>query len=493
MTQAGDSGISPDSIENQIRNAIFWRSGSQILAQMLMWAATLVVIRLLSPADYGLFAMTQTVLALFNVMNGYGFAAALVQAPRVDDRRVAQVFGMLILLNGALALAQLAIAPLAASYYRQPQVAQMLSAQALLYLLTPFIALPSALLSRTLDFRRQARVNLAAALAGATTSLGCALGGLGVWTLVAAPIALFGTRAVGLTIAAGGLIRPSFRFDGAGATFGFGGALLLGQIFWIIQSQADIVIAGRILDPHDLGLYAEALFLALIFTSKFVPPLNEVAFPAYARVQHDRQIAARGFLKAVRFVMLLACPLYAGLALTTPSLIETLFGAKWMGMAPYATIIAIAMPIITLQILFAPATNGLGQPRIAMWCAAAGAIIMPLCFLGGLQWGGAMGLAAAWLVGAPLLLAVTGWLSLPAIGARWSDLAHAVAPAAGATAGMAVALAIAATMTTPLHAAPRLALLVTIGVASYCGLLFAFARPTLDELVRIARQRPAAA
>lgn len=492
MTQAGDSGINPGSIENQIRNAIFWRSGSQILAQMLMWAATLVVIRLLSPADYGLFAMTQTVLALFNVMNGYGFAAALVQAPRVDDRRVAQVFGMLILLNGALALAQLAIAPLAASYYRQPQVAQMLSAQALLYLLTPFIALPSALLSRTLDFRRQARVNLAAALAGATTSLGCALGGLGVWTLVAAPIALFGTRAVGLTIAAGGLIRPSFRFDGAGATFGFGGALLLGQIFWIIQSQADIVIAGRMLDPHDLGLYAEALFLALIFTSKFVPPLNEVAFPAYARVQHDPQVAARGFLKAVRFVMLVACPLYAGLALTAPSLIETLLGAKWMGMAPYVTIIAIAMPVFTLQILFAPATNGLGQPQIAMWSAAAGAGIMPLCFLGGLQWG-AIGLAAAWLAGAPLLLAVTGRLSLPAIGVRWGDLAHAVAPTAGATAGMAVALAFAGAMTTMLHAAPRLALLVAIGVTSYCGLLFAFARPTLDELVRIARQRPAAA
>src|SRR3546814_9801013 len=80
------------------------------------------------------------------------------------------------------------------------------------------------MMSRTLDFRRQAVVNLVAALAGAGTALGCALAGYGVWPLVYAPIALFWTRAIGLTIVARLLVWPTFNFKGCGQIVGFGSA-----------------------------------------------------------------------------------------------------------------------------------------------------------------------------------------------------------------------------------------------------------------------------
>ena len=64
-----------------------------------------------------------------------------------------------------------------------------------------------------------------------------------------------------------------------------------GQLFWFLQSQADVFIAGRQFSAHDLGIYTTSLFLTQIFVSKFVPPLNEVAFSAYARIQHDRDAA----------------------------------------------------------------------------------------------------------------------------------------------------------------------------------------------------------
>ena len=83
-------------------------------------------------------------------------------------------------------------------------------------------------------------------------------------------------------------VRPSFDFKGAGSIFNFGAAMLVAHGFWIVQSQSDIFIAGRAFDNHNLGLYAEALFLTQIFAAKFVPPLNEVAFPAYARLQNDK-------------------------------------------------------------------------------------------------------------------------------------------------------------------------------------------------------------
>src|SRR5690606_18494878 len=105
-----DANADDAGFGTRIRQAVFWRSGSQIVSQMLSWIVTLLVIRLLDPADYGLFAMTQVILNFATFLNGYGLVSALVQSESVDSHRLRQAFGMMLLLNGGLALAQLAIA-----------------------------------------------------------------------------------------------------------------------------------------------------------------------------------------------------------------------------------------------------------------------------------------------------------------------------------------------------------------------------------------------
>ncbi|MFL6862281.1 MAG: lipopolysaccharide biosynthesis protein [Allosphingosinicella sp.] len=470
----------------RVRGALLWRSGSQLAAQLVMWAGTFFVIRTLAPADYGLFAMTQVVLVFLTLMNGHGFAGALVRQGEVTRLEIRQAFGLLLLLNGTLALVQLLLAPLAAAYYRQPIVADMLRVQALIYLSTPFTALPSALLSRRIDFRRQGQVHLLSAFASAATALACALSGWGVWTLVAAPLVLFWTQAVGLTVLARSLVWPSFRFAGAGSLVRYGGAMAAVQFFWFVQSQSDVFIAGRLFEPHALGLYTTSLFLTQILAAKFVPPVNEVSFAAYSRLQASPDALAVAFVKAARLVLLVALPFYAGMAAAAEPLVLTVLGEKWRDTAPLVRVLACAMPFMTLQILFAPATNALGRPRIALFVAMAGAAIMPLAFLLAVRFGTA-GLARAWLAAFPLLLAVTLRLSLPVIGLRLGALARALAPGAAAAAAMGVAVASLDSRLPPMAPAVRLAFLVGFGIAAYAGLLLAFARPLLREVVAFAR------
>ena len=480
----------PSAFGDRVRSAVIWRSGSQILAQIITWTATLAVIRLLDPADYGLFAMTQVILSFLAFLNGWGFASALVQSDSVDPFRIRQAFGLLLLLNAALAALQFFGAPLAASYYGQPQVAELLRVQALLYLATPFIALPEVMMSRALDFRRQALVNLLAALAGAGTALACALAGFGVWTLVYAPIAMFWTRAIGLTLVARLLVWPSFNFRGCGQIIGFGSAVLFAQLFWLVQSQSDVFIAGRRFDPHALGLYAEALFLAQIFMAKFVPPLNEVAFPAYSRIKNDPAAVRWGFLKTVRLLMLVAAPFYCGLAVVAAPMVETLFGLKWLGMVPYIQLLALALILMTVQILFAPVTNALGKPSVSMFAALGGAVIFPTTFLIGAQWG-LVGLAWGWLIAAPLLLMLTARLSAPLIGVSLWDIVKATLPGLVPALVMAIAVGFAGEALALLGwAAPiRLALLVGLGALLYGALLWFLEREALNEVIRVVIRR----
>lgn len=476
----------------RVRSAVFWRWGSQALSQLITWTTTIMVVRLLNPHDYGLFAMTQTVLTALNFLNGYSFSTSLIQAKTVDERRIGQTFGLLILSNGILATAQFLMAPLAARYYGQPLVAEMLRIQSLLYLATPFIALPSALLARGLHFRSQALVNLICAVAGAGVALGMAATGHGVWALVWAPIAMFTVRALGLTIASGKLVRPIFDFRGSGEILSFGTALTFCQLFWIVQSQSDIVIAGRNFAPQELGLYSESLFLVLIFTGRFLPPLNEVAYPAYAQLKHSGKPLAPAFLSSVRMIMLISTPFYVGLSLVAGPLVTTFFGPKWLDMIPIVSGLAIAMPAMALQIICSPATNALGKTRIYLTSSLTGAIVMPSCYLLFLD-GGAPGLVTAWHIAAPILLAVTLALTLPAVGARLRDLAAALLPTMVACAVMALAVLAMESRIGALPAPLQLGLLSAVGAAVYFVTLWRFWPQLLRDSWAMLRQRPNAA
>ncbi|MEP7350650.1 MAG: lipopolysaccharide biosynthesis protein [Sphingorhabdus sp.] len=479
----------PADFGSRVKSAVFWRSGTQILAQLISWGATLAVIRILDPSDYGLFAMTSVVLVFLNFLNGYGFVSALIQSEKVEPLRIRQAFGMLILLNGGLALIQLAVvAPLAAAYFEEPVVAAMLRWQSLIYLATPFLILPEAMLTRNLEFKKPAIINLTSAFVGAVVALTMALNDYGVWTLVFAPIAIFWTRAIALMLATRFWIRPSFNFRGAGNILSFGTMMLVSHGFWIIQSQIDIFIAGRYFDNHDLGLYAEALFLTQIFAAKFVPPLNEVAFPAYARLQNDRAALSVGFLKAVRLIMLISCPFYVGMAVTAGPLVEVVMGPKWIQASPLVAVLSLAMPVMTLQILFHPALNALGLPQVTVRNSIFGAVLMPTVYLYAVQYD-SIGLAWGWLVAFPILLAFTIYQAKPHIGFTVSGLLAAVIPGLSAALAMGAVVWLVDRMLMPLPALPHLAILVATGGLAYTGLLWFGARQTFMEVVNLVIKR----
>lgn len=486
-TLGPDAVIAPD-FGQQVRRAVIWRSGSQIAGQIVAWASTFLVIRILTPEDYGLFALTQVMLMLFTLLNGYGLASAAIQREEIARHELRQIFGLLLLLNGALALAQIVCAPLAAAYYRQPMVADLLRVQSLIYLTIPFSALAYAQLARSMEFQRQAQVNLVSALIGAGVALGGALAGWGVWALVWAPITMFASRALGLTVAARSWMWPSFDFRGAGSIARYGGLMAVGQLFGFIQSQADILVAGRWFEAHLVGIYTTALLLTQIFNNKVVPPLNEVAFAAYARMQNDRPALAAGFTRSTRAIMVAAMPFFFGLAAVAEPLVLTLLGEKWREIVPLLLPLALAMPFWTLFTLLRPATDALGRPGVASGNAVAGALLMPVAFLVGAQWG-IIGIAWAWLIAYPLLLAFAAVRSLPIIGIRSIDLLRAVAPPVLAAAAMAAVVVLVDRLLPALPQPMRLMVLVATGGPIYCLWLVLFARATVRDLIELVRGR----
>ncbi|HQS71163.1 MAG TPA: lipopolysaccharide biosynthesis protein [Novosphingobium sp.] len=485
-----------ETLAGDVKKAIIWRSGSQIAAQIVSWSSTLIVMRLLSPADYGLFAMSLVMLSFLTFLNGYGFASALIQERDLDQFRIRQAFGLLLSANVLIAAVQWFSAPAVAAYYGQPVVADMLRVQTLIYISTPFIAIPEVLMGRRLDFRSQAVVNLTSAVTGAVISLAMAWADFGVWTLVYAPIVMFWVRAIGLTVLARSLVWPSFDFRGCGNIFRFGLAILLTQLFWLVQTQSDIFVIGRKLTPHEVGVYSQAVFLATIFYSRFVPPLNEVAFPAYSRLQDDLPALRWSFLRSARLIMLIAAPLYVGMAVSAKPLVATLFGPTWSELPPLIEFMALAMPFMTLQILFAPALNAIGKPGVPVRTAIAGAVIFAASFIGAAQFG-IIAVAAIWCVAAPLLLLATILLSRPALGIGLGDMWEPLALPVGSSIAMGAIVWTADrwVIAARLDALPllHLGLLVAIGIAAYTAVIHTTDRKALGQIWALIRRKPEAA
>ena len=151
------------------------------------------------------------------------------------------------------------------------------------------------------------------------------------------------------------------------------------------------------------------------------PALNDVAFPAYARMQADKGAVAWSFSRALGLIMLVALPCYVGLAATAEPLVLTAMGPRWAEVVPLVRLLAFAMPFVTLHILYPPATNALGKPRIGAISSGEGALLLPAAFAVGVYYG-PLGMAAAWVMATPLLVLVSSSLSLPVIGLSWRRL-----------------------------------------------------------------------
>jgi O-antigen/teichoic acid export membrane protein len=180
-------------------------------------------------------------------------------------------------------------------------------------------------------------------------------------------------------------------------------------------------------------------------------------------------------------------PAYAGLAVVAPVLVPVLLGEQWVEIVPLLPILSLAMAMMTLQILFAPATNARGVPWAALRITMIGSVVMPCAYLIGSQWG-VTGFAWGWVGGMAVLTTATVMLSGRIVGLRLGALVQAIVPPLGAALAMAAGVALLLRGLPPLPDLAMLGIAVAAGVALYLGALRLIAPERLAEALRFLRK-----
>jgi O-antigen/teichoic acid export membrane protein len=436
------------------------------MAQLITWVMTLVVIRILTPSDYGLVAMASVFIALVAIFADSGLGPAIVQRSEIDTLTLRKAFGTVLVVHFALACLLVLLAPSIAAFYSEERVTAVLRVLSLQLVVAGFGVVPDALLQRNLDFRRRSLLDLSSAIVGGALTLGLALSGQGVWALVAGSLMTQLWRVVGVNIVAPFAHLPRFSASGLRALLAFGGRVTASQLLWVWYSQADILIAGRWLGKELLGVYSVAMHLASLPNQRLGAIVNQIAFPAFSRIQDDKGNVANSLLLGVRVLSFAAFAALWGLSSVAPEVVQVILGPTWEPVVVPLQLLGLIMPLRTIGNFLPTALQGIGRSDIVLRNAVAFAIIGPVAAFVGVQWG-LLGLCAAWLVATPVIFVHNLTNSLPALGLDFRQLAKAMVPAAAAGVIMFIAVTMARFMMGADHGILRLVTLIAVGAAGY--------------------------
>lgn len=393
------------TLQGKVRAGLKWGAAAKLCGQLVTWVITLYVIRLLTPADYGLMAMATVVVSLVALVAEMGLGAALVQAPRIDDATIRRVFGATLLFNAALSVAVALAAPLAARFFDEPRIVAVVQVAGLQFLVNALAVVPEALLRREMLFKRLALTDMGASVAASLATVALALAGMGVWSLVLGNLVQSACRAVSLQYLSEKRYLPSFRLAGMRSALAFGGQITANRILWHALSQADILIAGKVLGKEALGIYSVTLHLATMPVQKVMSLVNQVAFPAFSEAQNDPDSLKQGVERGVRLLAVGFFPVLWGMAAVAPEIIGLVFGPEWQESSLVLQLVAAVLPFRILAAFLSTASCGIGHAGISLLNTVVSTVVMTTAFIIGVQWG-LTGLAASWAVGIPLSFAL---------------------------------------------------------------------------------------
>ena len=462
--------------------SLLWQGSASLVGQVISWLVTLIVIRILSPGDYGLIAMAGLCISFLMLIGDLGVGAVVVQAPTLKRPQLEALFGVALLAYLLGAIVAFASAPVAAAFFAEPRLISIVRALSLSFVFAGLYAVPQALVLRTLEFDRKAKIDVLTTLVSSIVALTLALGGWGAWSLVGAALAIHVFRAAAFQIVRPCLFLPFPSFAVLRGMVHFGGLVTVDRILWFGYTNLDIAIAGRVLGGALVGVYSVALSLASIPLDKVMSIVTPVAFSAFSRTQDDRESLRRGMLQALESVSLLAFPTFLGMATVAPEALAVFVGPKWAGTIIPFQILCLALPFRALGALFVPALYGTGRPRVAVENNAITLGGVAIALIVGVQWG-VVGLCVGWLVGYVPVFCVTTYRALATLEMPVGRAVAAMGVPLAATLAMGVGVVGARILVAEaLPPAAALASLSLLGAGIYGALMAAFRPQALRSL-----------
>ena len=475
------------SLEKTIFKGVSWMAFFSSFGQALSWFVTILVARILVPADYGLMSMATVITGYALSLSELGLGNAVIQRQNVTEKQLSSVFWFVTAISVALAISCVPLSYLTAHVMREPRVIPIAQAVSLMFLLTGLQVIPSSLLRKRMDFKSVGLVDVISVFTASVSMLVIARSGGGVWTLLLGSVIRAGTRALVLFGMVDWRPRMHFDFRESRSFLSYGVNIALGRSLFYVQERSDRFFAGRAWKPDILGYYTVALELAQIPADKIVTLINNVSFPAFSQVQDDPVRFARLYLNIAKVTAVVNLPLFMGGFIFGDDLIRLVLNPNWYPMIFVFRMLCLAQILTNMNAINNFVHAAQGRPQWSLYYHLCCVICMPASFAVAAE-SGLNAMVVPWLSTYAVLC--IGWvlISLRKLGITVSRYASTLSKPVLATGIMSVVMLAANDyVLRPYRSASPVAFLPAgvAGVAAYAAFFWLFDREYLFSLRRL--------
>ncbi|MFN3438981.1 MAG: lipopolysaccharide biosynthesis protein [Acidovorax sp.] len=333
-----------------------WTVGTRWSIKALGFVNTVIMARLILPADYGIVAMAMLFVAMVHAMTDLGVGTALLRKGEVSRDEIDSAWSLKIIQGGVLALVLMAGATLAASYFKEPRVQDVLWVFAACMLIDGASNIGLTLAQKDLKFSVDFRVNVGSNVVRVIVTL---LAGYFFRDYRALVVGIVSGYVVTFVLSyALHPYRPRWNTSRMGEIWAVTRWLMLSSLGTFFLRRSDEIIAGRVGTTEEFGEYHVGGDLGRMPVSELGPPMVRAFLPVLSAIQDDLKRINAAVLKTVAAVNALTIPISAGVAAFAVPLTAVVLGPSWTQAASYVAFYALAAaaqfsvsPLFTLLVL----------------------------------------------------------------------------------------------------------------------------------------------
>lgn len=402
---ADPSPPSPSADESsfswQVIRSFLYSGVGTTVSKVLNVVALLVVLKLISASAFGIASIVLAIFSILRAVTELGLGVAIVQAQDISREEIDSLFWLSLLISGGIYLLLLLSAPLVGAFYEQPQISLLLQVYGLSVVVFSFYFVPKNLLTKEMAFGRIVFAENASLLASGLGMVALAWFGFGAWSVILGEL---GNRVGRLVLFH--VFRPywpNWQFDWAAIKprVSFGLYATGSRLLYNFYLKADYLLVGRVFGPEAVGVYAMAFRIVSDPVRTLTSTVNDVAYPAFSKLQEDVERLRTYFLTIARANLSLIGLVLVIIAVYIESLLVVGGYQKYFDAIPLVHIFALVGLFRSVSALVPQLLNAVGEARRNFFYSLANSFLMPTAFLIGAQVS-LTGVAWAWVVAFPV-------------------------------------------------------------------------------------------
>jgi len=348
-----------------VRRALILSMAERYLLIALGLASNILLARLLTPEEIGLYSVSIALIGIAQVLREFGIGNFLIQVKTLTDDHVRTAFGFSLVIGVTLFLAIFLAAPFAGTFYNDERVVETIRISALNFLVLPFCSISLSLLRRDMKFKKLVAVTLISTTLGTASTLSLAYMGYGANSMAIGALVTNVATGVGTWFVRGDfrLMLPSFV--AWRELLSFGARTSAANVITTISMDINDLAVGRILGFAPVAMISRAQGLMNLFHRDLMTAVRNVLYPAFSRDHREGADLEAQHVFTVAAITVLAWPFYAFAALHSLELLRLLFGPQWDAAAALVPWFCLAGAVASTYNMVIPLLTARGRIDLA--------------------------------------------------------------------------------------------------------------------------------